>query len=1749
MASATAAQGTPAASLAKSPTPPVVGGASRTLLGVPAPTHPLGVQAAAAQPPGVQPAARRSDPGAVPAALAPPAAASAGGIKTKLSGTPGAVAPAPTAAQPAPAGATPDPELEEWQRVMRRELAALVARIPGEKDSKKRGRLHYEAARLCEYPLAQLSEAEKHYRSAIELAPELAQALAGARRLLISCGKAKDALPLFDAEIKLSSSSARKVQLWFEKGRLLEEQTRRGEAREAYRRALDLDKQNTSVLRAIERLAALESDWSVLDKTLEQLALSLGSDAKARAASLEARARLLDTRKAQPGDSIELYSEALEADPRSASALVALKRVLHAEGRWRELSQTLAREAQGSNDPSVRAMAWYRSAALERDRLGDQVQAISALERATAEAPDDVMILEQLAKAYDQAGQHAERVGILERLVKHTKHHMSQVALLQRIGQLVAERLDDEVQAQSWYKRALELEPTYAPALAALGNSYIQRKEWEALIAMHLAEAEATRESSRKAHAHARVAEVFEVQRGNPVEAEQHYSRALALDPKHGAAFKALTRLLAQAGKHRELAEIYERGLEHTSDPDTRIEYLFRIGRIHEDDLGAPGHAVATYKRVLEVDAKHLGAIHAWQRAAERAGRWKELVAGLEMEAERGTDKKQVVPLLHRAGEVLEQHVHDDEAALECYRKVLAKDAAFAPNLSSLGRVYYRLGRWEDLVKVYELELAIKPKGPESAALLYKLGEISEERIGSEVAAIKYYKQALEHDAFHTPALHALGRKLAERGEWSELVKLLELELSATKDPEERARTALLISEVYENRLNQPERALAVHEQAIAASPHFRPALDGRVRLLAAQGQHKRLAEELERQAAETRDPLLAVGALVAAGEILRDDLNEPTKAVPCFEAALERDPGHLPSLLALVGLYERLGTWDRLAVVYATLSRVLSHPGARIAALRELARLQSAKQSGGDPKHTFISILHVDPKDPLALGALEFAALAEGDQSLLTQVDARLGAALDEPALSSAHRTRLAECLEQAGDQAALSTYRSALDADPDNYRAARGFSRLAEKSGDRALLREAAEYELNVTLDLDRGADLLVLAAKLERERGDLDAAATDLTTALEVNPDHEATADALVETLLLQGKVDPLYDTLLSAANSTRLQARHAALWNLIADLLAEQKQDLPAALAALNRVLGDEADSAATLIKLAELYARDRQWAEAVDRLTRAISLKPEDKLLSRAQLLHARVLSEHLGDDQRALGSVLAVIKREPDSRDALLCLIAIQRRRRDLDAAYTSAKQLVTVSATKPERAEAYQLIAELEGERGRPEAAARALADAVGILGMAAVRELERHAEAIDGPARQAVLEQEVEGLTQYLASHKPSAEEQVEVELKLASVLDEGLGKRDQALASLHRAVAAHPEARELRHALARRLGAAGHHAQAADELRKLLTVDVDGAEYWRELAETLGAMGRARERNLALAPLVVLGAANDLERATLDANSPRPASGVVGGFDSVAYRGVDAGAGGARGVELLWLVSEGLGKVYPPELERYGLSSRDRLSSRSGDPLRVLADRVAKIFGVENFDLYVHRAHAGSIEVEFGDPPALLVPAHVTTLSESQQVFLFARVLASIRRGVHAVDKLVPAQVTELLNATTRAFVPGFGGADAELDNLSRRIAKAVSRRSRKLLEETAPLYSGEPVAQVPEWCRRLRLSSARAALVVGDDLPGVINLLRRTEGDLAGLRGDALAQGMALIDDLMRFWVSESGFTLRRHIGMS
>jgi tetratricopeptide (TPR) repeat protein len=1679
-------------------------------------------------------------------------AAGAPRLKTRVGmGQEAAASPA-VQPSPAPPAVVVDPRVEEARAF----VEACRSELAKERDKLRQGRLHYEIARLLENPIGDLTGAAEQFQRANTLLPDHVPTMQGARRALVAQKSYQAALPLFAAEVRLTADPKHKAQLLYQKGRLLEDQmAQKREAGEAFAAALELDKSNPTLLKSVERAEIAEGAWDALDRTYEREAAAVTRDVRHRAAVIVERARLLELHRGDPRSAAELYQAALDLDPQAPGALNALKRLHYGQQRWRDLAQVLQREAEQASDPTVRAMALYRIGRVQADRLGNLEGGVDAMERASREAPEDPMVLEELARLYELGKRWQPLVGALERLVGRVQSAGARVGLMHRIGQLFEERLEDEAQAITWYSRALEQDPGFLPALQALGSLYTRQQQWLPLVGMHLAEAEHTQDAERRAAAHARVAGIQELQLGNVDEAVQHHARALGLVPLYPPSFKALSRLYSAAGRFRELGELYERAVDGAPDAETKITYLFKIGRIKEDALDAPGQAVAAYRRILDIDHAHLGAVHAMQRAAERGGRWKELVTALELETELVKDPQAVAALLHRAGEVYEEHLEDRDAALVRYRKVIERTPKYVPALASLGRLYFKAGRWDELLDVYRRELDAAPRGPEAAALLYKMGELSEERIGNDDQAVKFYREAIELDPFHTPALHALGRKLAERGQWGELVKLLELELSGLKDSDLRARTAFRMGEVYENRLLQPDKALAAYEQTLAAAEDFRPALDGRARLLSQARDYKRMVEELEREANSARDPSMAIAALLRQGELWRFELEDRRRAMQCFEAVLERDPAHLGALLELESLYSELGAWEKLAGVYTTESRVLADPGARIAALRELARLQETKElvTSEQLRQTYFAILQLDPVDLGALIALERVALASRDTQLLSHVDAKLGAAVEDAGLVSAHHTRLAESLEAAGDASALDVYRAALARDAENLAATRGLSRIAMRSRDAALLEEAAEREARVSRDTDAAARLLVRGAGLRAGQGDSDGAARALERALELNPEHEPAAQQLEQMLLGAGQVDRLLDTLMMAAQSATGD-RMPALWGSVATLLADRKDDVPAALAALHRVIEHAPGHLATLLKLAELYARDSQWAEAVDRLRQVLAQSPPREVVIEAQLRLASILDEHLGDPARAVASLNAVLSIDDGNRASLKQLLDIQMRRGQTEAAAGTAAKLVGVSADINERADALSHLASLERERKQYGAAAKAYEQAVTMVGQGGEVALQFRAMLDEQKQRgdQPEWPRYVAALTRFLDQTSLPGEKKSPTYLEIARVLGDEMGMADKSLATLQRGLADAPDDVPLRTELATRLKAAGHMQQAVQELRKLLGVDVMRVETWRDLSGALSGMQREREAQLALAPLVALGVANDLEQSTVASHPPRPASAQPGSFDDVAFRHVDAAGLPDAASELLKTLVEGLGRIHAPELERYGLSTRDRISSRSGHPLRMLADRVAQCFGVADYDLYLHRAHSGSLEVEFTDPPGILVPAHVTNLAEAQQVFLLARPLANVARGIHVVDKLAPQAVGILLTAAARSAQPGFGAGLTDedfLDAHSRRVVKAMSRRGRRAMEEAAAVYAAAPVKDIADWCAKVRLSASRAALMLSDDLPGDITLLRRTEGDLAGLSGAALAQGMEVVRDLLRFWVSDPAFTLRRKLGMA
>lgn len=1616
------------------------------------------------------------------------------------------------------------------------------------------GRLHFECARLYDSALGDLSKAAEHYQQAHGLLPDHLPSILGARRALLQAGQFSASLPLFDAELRATASPARKALVALEKARVLDEKlSLKKEAREAYEAALELDETNSSALRAVERAELSVKAWDALEKTYQRAAQVLAGDPHHRAAVLSERARLFEAHKRDNHTATELYQAAFEADPGAPSAILALKRLHTAHQRHHDLITVLEREATLSADSAVRALSLYRVARLYADRIGNLESAADALERALAHVADDPMILEELGRVYELSRRYAELVRVLERIAARVEAANERVGIYHRIAQIYEDKLADEARAIEWYERALGAERGYVPAIQALAKLYARRKQWQELVLVHSGEAEATHDPLRRAAAHARMAQIFETELKSPEQAVLHHARALGAVPGYAPSFKALSRLYAQARRFTELAELYERAVDGAADDETKITFLFKVGRLYEDALDAPAQALTAYRRILDVDGQHLGAIHALQRAAERAGRYKDLVQGLELEAQKGTDKRQRLAILHRAGEVSEVELGDDDAALAFYRKVYDLDRGYAPVLASLGRLYYKAGRFEDLLETYQAELRASAKGPQSAALLYKMGELYEDRIGKDEDAIISYRKAIEMDAFNQQALHALGRKLTERNRFDELVKLLELELSSLTDPQQRARTAFRLGEVCEYRLKSPERALAAYEQSLSVEPDFRPARDGRVRLLTEARDFKRLVDELAREAETAKDPKLAVAALLREGEVWRDELSEPVRAITCFEAVLLRDPGDVDALIALEPLYAERGAWELLCQVLASEARVFNDPAARVGALRELARVQE-DFAGATPeqvRQSYFAILQLLPTDLAALRALEQRALREGDKKLLAHIDAKLGAVIEEPQLIALYHTRLGEALEELGDSSAVEVFRAALARDPESIAAARGLCRLAEKTQEPELLEEAAESEARMGLDLSVAARLLIKAANCRTDRGDVTGAVRSLTRALEINPEHEAAAGRVRELLLARGETDRLIALLTQAAAAGKKADRVASIWVAVAELYADKKNDVPAGLAALHRAKNLAPGHVPTLMKLAELYTRDGQWAEAVDRLNQAIAEVPPDEVRIEAHVRLASVLDEHLGDAERALSNLSAALSIEPNNRGALERLLSLQKRHKRFDAAAETAQKLVKVSPELGARVSALVEVGRLERARGQSAAAIQAYEQAVALVGVdgAAATEF-RELVAGEGRKGAANFTRYAGALSRFTEEARASSPALVPTYLELSRVLAEHMGQPDQAVQALSRGLSKAGEQVELQAELAARLLKAGQFGPAVATSRRVLELDVMRADAWRELAEAFKGLGRTAEATLALAPLVALNAANDLERATLSTRASRAGAAHAGSFDASELQTIDLLPADDPAARLLSHLAEGLGKVHPPDLERYGVTSRDKIGAKSGHPLRVLSDRVANVFGVEEYDLYLHRAHAGALEVEFSDPVSVLVPSYIAKLSEGQQVFLLARVMANLARKLHPVDRLPPDAIAVLLAAAARSVDPSFGAglADEEfLSNHARKISRSLPWLGRGAVEDAARAYAAAPRLDVGEWVFRVRLTAARAALIVGDDLPGSVTLVRQSEGDLAGLTGPALAQGMRGVHDLLRFWVSDPAFALRRRLG--
>ena len=973
-----------------------------------------------------------------------------------------------------------------------------------------------------------------------------------------------------------------------------------------YNAILKIDPDNK---RAADELAAkfrALGRWNDLIAVLTRKSEAPGVPDDERIAVLREIADLWSERFGNFANAVRPLERIVEIAPRtqiSGDALAKLKEIYTKRRQWRALIDVLGREANELAPLDKRAKQ-AEMARLAAERLGDSRLAIEIYNTILAEAgPDHADTLVALAALYEREKRFMALAEILERQVAalaEQKKTKETIALLEKLGQIYADRLGSAQVAATQWKRILDLEPNHAKALrtlrelyatagdfAGLEQLYARLGQQEELVDALLGIADRLDDKARRLPLVERAAQLAQ-ERADRAEtakdanaaqtmerARQVWERVLAVDAQNLTAAKALAPIYTKQEKWARLITMYEIELAAATDVKDRLAKIAQIRQLCEQRLASRTLAFAWTLRAYELDPTSEALFADVLRLASEPDQWREVAAAFDRklapDATPTLDPALQLKMTRELAKIASRRLADPERARAYHRQVTALAPDDREAEQHLEELAIQLADWQDLLASYRRRAAREKDPGERTSLLLEIASLQEERLADLDGAAATYREALSVTPTQIRAMRALARIEEARGDGEAVAEVLAMELEHTTDAQARFDMLMRLArleedgnERYANALDHYKKALAIPGPGASVRPQAVSAL---VRYILADGPASKLPPA----------DRVATARLILPHLVAAKNVGVQAVALEVIRNGADTSPA------------ERLELDRQLMRLYHT----------------DLGDPAAAWQSG-------LNVIAVDPADHEVRGALGVLAGQLGRDGewaqQLQQALAALQAKSASPAELRAVATELALVAgPRLGDVAtAERAWLTVLGVEPDAadaFDALAGTYRLAQRWQD---LRALLERRVGVTLD-DRArlASLLEIATLDEDVLGQPAKAADAHRRVLELDPSYMASYTAL----------DRLYSS--------------AEQWKQLEELLARQADYIATGPAARGVVAISPTGGVVTTGDTVELlYRRAELFAHKLGEPSRAVDLL-EDVVGRRRGHADARELLEEL----------------------------------------------------------------------------------------------------------------------------------------------------------------------------------------------------------------------------------------------------------------------------------------------------------------------------------------------------------------------------------------------------------------------------------------------------------------------------------------------------------------------------------------
>jgi tetratricopeptide (TPR) repeat protein len=968
------------------------------------------------------------------------------------------------------------------------------------------------------------------------------------------------------------------------------------------------------------------------------------------------------------------YRKAAAADERCAAAHEGLIRVASSQQDAAGLRAALAAgNVQGGLWGARRRR---RRATLALHHKLPDVDPLAELARAAELAPDDPLVLEEIAEVRRAAGDAAGAIEAYRALVRVDRDPQQTTQALVEAALLAEDVLKDPARALELYAEAESATPGYPPveagvaAIVGATPDLMQRVEALRRTAGQL-------KGPARAAVHLQAATLLE-QIPRVDDASQELLYCLEHDPSCHVVLSRLERIFRTRGAIDRLAATFDTAAEATTDAATANNLCERAALLYEG-LGKHDIALRRYRQILQSEPERSFARWGVIRNLARLGFNDDLAEELSLEASAATNAQWSARVWSRCGNLLAAANRQGEAEAG-FRMAVSKvgdqlQAGWALIVSAAAHEH-----WSEVSDRWTAMLDALPAGsPQRKAYQLRLAALQERELDEPAEALASYEAAGGAPGGTLGVLRLLGRL----GREEQLTRELEREADTATDPAERFALLVAAGELAARSGAEVEAAAARLIAAQQLRPHAlgRQALE---QLFISNESWPALASLIraDLDQSTTTGARVQVHERLAALALRRGDEEEGRASL---EAIIELTPSHLPALRWLQRHHFAAGGWPFFGVLRREAEA--ASPADSASLWLELGRLIAHRplegDGGGSPlanaaagltaHDTLRRAFELRPGSLLVLRSLLDAARAAEDKSELARIYLQLAEAIGAPRDAAIYLTRAGELLGEAD----FASFKRALERLPDHLGAIYNLRDNAIRVGDWSSAAMAAEAEGAASRVVDHVVFAYLLAGEIARQHlNDPERAMQAYQSALEADPADRLAFERLREHLERNARWTELATLLFARSEVERSRSRLVELHRSLAAVAKDRLDDRAQAKRELRMLLGLQPEDLEALSTLADLCALDAEWPETADALIRMARLEKSPIALRDLFLRLGRIYQDETPDPKRAIASFNKVVTLDPANIEALSRLSDLYLKTFDFKRALATTQQL-----------------------------------------------------------------------------------------------------------------------------------------------------------------------------------------------------------------------------------------------------------------------------------------------------------------------------------------------------------------------------------------------------------------------------------------------------------------------------------------